>query len=57
MEVEGELRYGEYTPAESDRNVRTAENHADSILALNRSAEQTSAASADSDHGGDKPVK
>lgn len=38
VEVEGELRYREYTPAESDRSVRTAKTYADSILALDRSA-------------------
>jgi single-strand DNA-binding protein len=37
IEVEGELRYREYTPAESDRSVRVAEIRANSILALNRS--------------------
>ena len=37
IEVEGELRYREYTPAESDRSVRVAEIHANSILALDRS--------------------
>ena len=49
VEVEGELRYREYTPTESDRSVRTAEIYANSILALDRSAGQTSAASADSE--------
>jgi single-strand DNA-binding protein len=37
IEVEGELRYREYTPAESDRSVRVAEIQANSILALDRS--------------------
>ena len=37
IEVEGELRYREYTPAESDRSLRVAEIHAQSILALDRS--------------------
>ena len=37
IEVEGELRYREFTPAESDRSVRVAEIHANSILALDRS--------------------
>jgi single-strand DNA-binding protein len=40
IEVEGELRYSEYTPAESDRSVRVAEIHATSILALDRSDRQ-----------------
>jgi single-strand DNA-binding protein len=40
IEVEGELRYREYTPAESDRGVRVAEIHANSILALDRSDTQ-----------------
>ena len=37
IEVEGELRYREYTSTESDRSVRVAEIHANSILALDRS--------------------
>ena len=40
IEVEGELRYREYTPAESDRSVRVAEIQANSILALDRSERQ-----------------
>jgi single-strand DNA-binding protein len=40
IEVEGELRYREYTPAESDRGVRVAEIHASSILVLDRSDRQ-----------------
>ena len=40
IEVEGELRYREYTPTESDRSVRVAEIHANSILALDRSDRQ-----------------
>jgi single-strand DNA-binding protein len=40
VEVEGELRYREYTPADSDRSVRVAEIHATSILALDRSSRQ-----------------
>lgn len=55
VEVEGELRYREYTPAESDRSMRVAEIHAASILALDRSAVQPSSASAESDLG-DDPV-
>ena len=41
IEVEGELRYREYKPTESDRNVRVAEIHATSILALDRSDRQS----------------
>ena len=40
IEVEGELRYREYTPAESDQSLRVAEIHAQSILALDRSDRQ-----------------
>ena len=40
VEIEGELRYREYTPAETDRSVRVAEIHAHSILALDRSDRQ-----------------
>jgi single-strand DNA-binding protein len=40
VEVEGELRYREFTPAESDRSVRVAEIYATSILALDRSDKQ-----------------
>ncbi len=40
IEVEGELRYREYTPAESDRSLRVAEIHAQSILELDRSDRQ-----------------
>jgi single-strand DNA-binding protein len=40
IEVEGELRYREYTPAESDRSLRVAEIHAQSILVLDRSNRQ-----------------
>jgi single-strand DNA-binding protein len=40
IEVEGELRHREYTPTESDRSVRVAEIHANSILALDRSERQ-----------------
>ena len=45
IEVEGELRYREYTPAESDRSLRVAEIHAKSILALDRSDRQPVSAS------------
>jgi single-strand DNA-binding protein len=40
VEVEGELRYPEFTPAESDRTVRVGEIYAASILALDRSDKQ-----------------
>ena len=40
VEIEGELRYRDYTPAEADRSVRVAEIHAHSILALDRSDRQ-----------------
>lgn len=56
VEVEGELRYREYTPAESERSVRVAEIYATSILALDRSAAQTSSGSAGSDPA-DDPVE
>ena len=45
IEVEGELRYREYTPAESDRSLRVAEIQAKSILALDRSDRQPVSAS------------
>jgi single-strand DNA-binding protein len=44
IEVEGELRYREFTPAESDRSVRVAEIHANSILGLDRTDRKPSAA-------------
>jgi len=44
FQIEGELRYREYTPAESDRSVRVAEIHAQSILALDRSERQPGSA-------------
>jgi single-strand DNA-binding protein len=56
VEVEGELRYHEYTPAESDRSVRVAEIYATSILALDRSAGQGGSHSTDSDPV-DEPVE
>ena len=55
VEVEGELRYREYTPAESDRSVRVAEVYASSILALDRSTAQPSSNDAESD-GADEPL-
>lgn len=54
IEVEGELRYREYTPAESDRSVRIAEIHAKSILALDRSDRQP--VSAPEPEPADEPV-
>jgi single-strand DNA-binding protein len=56
VEVEGELRYREYTPADSGRSVRVAEIYATSILALDRSAGQSGPSSADSDPA-DEPVE
>jgi single-strand DNA-binding protein len=55
VEVEGELRYREYTPAESDRSIRVAEIYANSILALDRAAGHPSSSSGDS-NAGDEPV-
>jgi single-strand DNA-binding protein len=55
VEVEGELRYREHTPAESDRKIRVAEIYAKSILALDRAAGHPSSSSADSEPG-DEPV-
>ena len=54
VEIEGELRYREYTPAESDRSVRVAEIHANSILALDRSDRQP--LSATETEASDEPV-
>ena len=56
VEVEGELRYREYTPTESDRSVRSAEISATSILALDRSAGQSGSGFTDSDAAGE-PVQ
>ena len=47
--VEGELRYREFTPAESDRSVRVAEIYASSILLLDRSDSQPASEAADSE--------
>jgi single-strand DNA-binding protein len=55
VEVEGELRYRKYTPAESDRSIRVAEIYANSILALDRAAGHPTSASAGPD-AGDEPV-
>jgi single-strand DNA-binding protein len=55
VEVEGELRYREYTPAESDRSMRVAEMYASSTLALDRSVAQPSSASSECNTA-DEPV-
>ena len=55
VEVEGELRYREFTPAESDRSVRLAEIYATSILALDRSEKQPASDASDSELG-DEPA-
>jgi len=47
VEVEGELRYREFTPAESDRSVRVAEVYARSILLLDPSDRQPVSEAAD----------
>jgi single-strand DNA-binding protein len=49
VEVEGELRYREFTPVESDRSVRVAEVYASSILLLDRSERQPASEAADSE--------
>ena len=49
VEVEGELRYREFTPGESDRTVRVAEIYASSILLLDRSDRQPASEAADSE--------
>ncbi|MFZ0592635.1 MAG: single-stranded DNA-binding protein [Bryobacteraceae bacterium] len=49
VEVEGELRYREFTPSESDRSVRVAEIYARSILALDRSDKQPTPEATDSE--------
>jgi single-strand DNA-binding protein len=53
VEVEGELRYREFTPSGSDRSVRVAEIHASSILVLDRSEKQPSAEPADAEPSGE----
>jgi single-strand DNA-binding protein len=55
VEVEGELRYREFTPAESDRSVRMAEICATSILALDRSDKQPTPEAVDTESG-DEPA-
>ena len=49
VEVEGELRYREFTPAESDRSVRVAEIYASSILLLDRSDRQPTSEAANAE--------
>jgi len=56
VEVEGELRYREFTPAESDRPVRIVEIYAKSILALERSEKQPAASDASDAELGDEPA-
>jgi len=51
VEVEGELRYREFTPAESDRSLRVAEIYATSILALDRSEKQLTPEAVESELG------
>jgi single-strand DNA-binding protein len=53
VEVEGELRYREFTPAESDRSVKVAEIYASSILALDRSEKQPAAEPAEAEPSGE----
>ena len=55
VEVEGELRYREFTPAESDRSVRVAEISATSILALDRAEKQPAPEAVESELG-DQPA-
>lgn len=55
VEVEGELRYREYTPSDSDRTIRVTEIHAQSVLALDRSEKQSAHGAGDSD-AGDEPI-
>ena len=56
VEVEGELRYREYTPTDSDRSVRSAEIYATSVLTLDRSAGPTISPSAELEPT-DEPVQ
>ena len=56
VEVEGELRYREYTPAESDRSVRVTEIYASSIQALDRSDRPHESGVAESEGNDDKPL-
>jgi single-strand DNA-binding protein len=55
VEVEGELRYREFTPAESDRPVRIVKIYAKSILALDRSEKQPASDASDAELG-DEPA-
>jgi single-strand DNA-binding protein len=56
LEVEGELRHREYTPADSDRSVRVAEIYASSILALDRSDRQPVFVVVEPELSDDKPL-
>jgi len=56
VEVEGELRYREYTPAESDRSVRVPEIYASSILALDRPDRSQESGGAESEINDDRPL-
>jgi single-strand DNA-binding protein len=53
VDVEGELRYREFTPAESDRGVRVAEICATSIVALDRSENQPTPEAVDTELDGE----
>jgi single-strand DNA-binding protein len=57
VEVEGELRYREFQPKDSDHKLRTAEIHVISILTLDR-AEKANPddSAADDSSGEDEPV-
>jgi single-strand DNA-binding protein len=56
VEVEGELRYREYQPKDSDRKVRTAEIHVISILTLDRAEKANpDEVAADNSSGEDEP--
>jgi single-strand DNA-binding protein len=55
VEVERELRYREFTPAESNRSVRLAETYVTSILALDRSEKQPTPEAVESELG-DEPA-
>jgi single-strand DNA-binding protein len=55
VEIEGELRYREFTPAEADRSIHLAEIYASSILLLDRSDRQPAGEPADSESQ-DEPI-
>jgi single-strand DNA-binding protein len=57
VEVEGELRYREFQPKDSDRKVRNAEIHVISILTLDRAEKANpDEVAADDSSGEDEPV-